>query len=185
MPVTVAAVGGLYGASQTGGQSAGHDGFNGYLAGNIMEAGHGGDSLEQRHRTAGIDHLGRRGFQQSRSRQEDKPFFAQVSFERPHPPLTVPQGCPFIYDPAKITLPENQKEKIPGGTPFYFNRNVELKWCTSVSGEETLREALCAYYSLISLIDAFTYRAILDQKYGRDATLKAVYDLIMHGLLKN
>jgi arylsulfatase A-like enzyme len=84
---------------------------------------------------------------------KDKPFFAQVSFERPHPPLTVPQGCPFIYDPAKITLPENQKEKIPGGTPFYFNRNVELKWCTSVSGEETLREALCAYYSLISLID--------------------------------
>ncbi|MEW5783477.1 MAG: TetR family transcriptional regulator [Bacillota bacterium] len=40
-------------------------------------------------------------------------------------------------------------------------------------------------FALISLIDAFTYRAILDQKYGRDATLKAVYDLIMHGLLKN
>ncbi|MHB9139919.1 MAG: sulfatase family protein [Victivallaceae bacterium] len=87
-----------------------------------------------------------------RNKPSGKPFFMQMSFERPHPPLTVPDGCPFIYDPHKITLPENSEE-LPLNSTFYFNRNVELKWCKSMHGEETLREALCAYYSLISLID--------------------------------
>lgn len=85
-------------------------------------------------------------------RDSGNPFFMQVSFERPHPPLTVPEGCPFIYEPDKITLPENSKELALNST-FYFDRNVELKWCKSTHGEKTLREALCAYYSLISLID--------------------------------
>lgn len=82
----------------------------------------------------------------------EKPFFAQVSFERPHPPLTLPEGCPFIYDPASLTLPANSEEVL-GNSPFFFNRNVELEWCTSVRGEKRLREALAVYYSLISLID--------------------------------
>lgn len=85
-------------------------------------------------------------------RHPDKPFFMQVSFERPHPPLTVPDGCPFEYDPAKLTLPPNQEE-LPLNSTFFFDRNVEMKWCTSVHGEEVLREGLAAYYSLISLID--------------------------------
>ena len=85
-------------------------------------------------------------------RDSEKPFFMQVSFERPHPPLTVPEGCPFEYDPAKLTLPPNQEE-LPLNESFFFDRNVEMLWCTSVHGEETLREGLAAYYSLISLID--------------------------------
>ncbi len=82
-----------------------------------------------------------------------KPFFMQLSFERPHPPLTVPEGCPFVYDPASLTLPPNQEELSLNTDSFFFDRNVELKWCTSVHGEEMLREGLAAYYSLISLID--------------------------------
>ncbi len=85
-------------------------------------------------------------------RDSEKPFFMQVSFERPHPPLTVPEGCPFEYDPASLTLPENQEE-VDMNKTFYFNRNVELKWCTSFHGEAELRRGLANYYSLISLID--------------------------------
>lgn len=102
----------------------------------------------------------------------DRPFFLQTSFERPHPPLTVPAGCPFLYDPESITLPENTEE-LPLNSTFYFNRNVELKWTRSVHGEKTLREALCAYYSLISLIDQQIGRILdkLDDLGIRDDTL--------------
>jgi len=44
------------------------------------------------------------------NRDLNKPFFLQTSFERPHSPNTIPEGCPFIYDPDKITLPKNEDE---------------------------------------------------------------------------
>lgn len=102
----------------------------------------------------------------------DKPFFMQVSFERPHPPLTVPDGCPFVYDPAELTLPPNQDE-LPLNSTFLFNRNVEMKWCTSEHGEDVLRQGLAAYYSLISLIDQQIGRVLekLDELGLRDDTI--------------
>lgn len=85
-------------------------------------------------------------------RDRSQPFFAEVSFERPHPPLSPSFDCPFKYDPDTLTLPENRKENI-GDSPFYFNRNVELKWSAATHGEAELRLALSRYYALISLID--------------------------------
>ncbi|MDW7740131.1 MAG: TetR family transcriptional regulator [Bacillota bacterium] len=38
-------------------------------------------------------------------------------------------------------------------------------------------------FALISLLDTFIYREILENKYGSDAVLESVYDLILHGLL--
>jgi arylsulfatase A-like enzyme len=84
------------------------------------------------------------------NRDEGDPFFLMTSFERPHPPLTFPEGCPFEYDPGELTLPDNTEEVE---SAFFFNRNVELKWCSSHHGESTLRRALANYYSLISLVD--------------------------------
>ena len=105
-------------------------------------------------------------------RNGEKPFFLQVSFERPHPPLTVPAGCPFTYDPDSLTLPEN-REELPLNSTFFFDRNVELKWCTSVHGEKTLRVALAAYYAIISLIDDQIGRilACVDEMGLRDDTI--------------
>ncbi len=87
-----------------------------------------------------------------KKRDTDKPFFAQVSFERPHPPLSPSFDCPFSYDPDSLTLPENSKENI-GDSPFFFNRNVELKWSAATHGEAVLRLALARYYALITQID--------------------------------
>ncbi|MFA5688005.1 MAG: sulfatase-like hydrolase/transferase [Kiritimatiellales bacterium] len=87
-----------------------------------------------------------------RTRDRSKPFIAEVSFERPHPPLSPSHDCPFSYDPDALTLPENRRENI-GDSPFYFNRNVELKWSAATHGEQVLRQALARYYSLITLID--------------------------------
>ncbi len=94
-------------------------------------------------------------------RDRSKPFFAEVSFERPHPPLSPSFDCPFSYDSDSLTLPENSKENI-GDSPFYFNRNVELKWSAATHGEGVLRQALARYYALISHIDQQVGR-IIDQ----------------------
>ena len=94
-------------------------------------------------------------------RDKSKPFFAEISFERPHPPLSPSFDCPFKYDSDSLTLPENSKENI-GDSPFFFNRNVELKWSSATHGESELRAALARYYALISHIDQQIGR-IIDQ----------------------
>jgi AcrR family transcriptional regulator len=53
------------------------------------------------------------------------------------------------------------------------------------AGEIRPVESEIVGFALISLLDTFTYREILDQKYGSDAVLESVYDLILHGLLKD
>ena len=40
-----------------------------------------------------------------------------------------------------------------------------------------------ASFAMISMLDTFSYREILDQKYGADKVLEAVYDIVLHGLL--
>lgn len=115
---------------------------------------------------------GRETIDYLRSRDGSKPFFLMSSFERPHPPMTMPAGCPHHYDPDAITLPPNQEEIIDQ-SPFRFHRNVELKWTTSVHGEAALREGLCAYYALISLIDDEIGRILdcLDENGLREDTI--------------
>lgn len=102
---------------------------------------------------------GNEAVQYLQERDCSKPFFAEVSFERPHPPLSPSFDCPFRYDPDALTLPQNSKENI-GDSPFYFNRNVELKWSAATHGEAELRQALARYYALISHIDQQVGRII-------------------------
>jgi arylsulfatase A-like enzyme len=101
------------------------------------------------------------------------PFFLMVGFERPHPPLTVPEGCPVTYDPGRITLPSNDVELPLNESSFFFARGGEAKWVKSVHGEDSLREALCAYYALISLIDEQVGKIIqsLEDQDLRDNTI--------------
>ncbi len=40
-----------------------------------------------------------------------------------------------------------------------------------------------ASFAMISMLDTFSYREILDQKYGAEQVLEAVYDIVLHGLL--
>ena len=101
------------------------------------------------------------------------PFFLMVGFERPHPPLSVPEDCPVTYGPDRITLPSNDVELPLNQGSFFFRRGGEARWVKSVHGEDALREALCAYYSLISLIDhqvGKIVQALADQGF-RDNTI--------------
>ncbi len=98
-----------------------------------------------------------------KEQDNSKPFFAEVSFERPHPPFSPSFDCPFSYDPDSLTLPENTKENV-GDSPFFFDRNVELKWSGATHGEKELRIALARYYALISSIDQQVGRIIEELK---------------------
>ncbi len=37
---------------------------------------------------------------------------------------------------------------------------------------------------MISMLETFSYRKVLDHKYGSDEVLEAVYDIVLHGLLQ-
>ncbi|MCM8769187.1 MAG: sulfatase-like hydrolase/transferase [Candidatus Omnitrophica bacterium] len=79
-----------------------------------------------------------------------EPFFLMASFERPHPPLTLPQNITYVYHPEEIVLPENLEYTE---SSFFFDRNVELLWTLRHYGEKIFRTALAKYYTLITLID--------------------------------
>lgn len=85
-----------------------------------------------------------------RQPSDGAPFFMLASFERPHPPLTLPKHCRFQYDPDDVVLPENIED---ADSAFFFDRNVELLWRASRQGEKALRTAMAKYYTLITLID--------------------------------
>jgi len=115
-----------------------------------------------------------------RSRDRTQPFFAEFSFERPHPPLSPSFDCPFKYDPDALTLPENMEENI-GASPFYFNRNVELKWSAATHGVQELRLALARYYALISLIDRQVGRIMDELRQGGDLDNTVIIFTADHG----
>ncbi len=52
------------------------------------------------------------------------------------------------------------------------------------SGEIRPVNSEIASFAMISMLDTFSYREILDQKYGSEQVLEAVYDIVMHGLLQ-
>ena len=84
--------------------------------------------------------------------ENDDPFFAWCTFERPHAPHMPPADAPVKYDPEKLTVPPYD--------PKYFESKMnhsragcENLWKAWVLGEDELRNALAHYYGLISLID--------------------------------
>ncbi len=90
-----------------------------------------------------------------RNRDKNKPFFAMVSFERPHNPLSVPEPYDKMYDPAEIQLPESIKDT------FESKPEIQKRASEKVGGypyrprdEEHLKKCLGHYYALVSLIDA-------------------------------
>jgi AcrR family transcriptional regulator len=58
-----------------------------------------------------------------------------------------------------------------------LERGIESGVIRSINSE-------IASFALISLLDTFSYREILDKKFGSDKVLEAVYDLVLHGLLQ-
>jgi len=97
-------------------------------------------------------------------RDRRRPFFVQMTFQRPHPPWSVCPSCADLYDPDEIELPASARELLErgfAGKPAFQRARASQpgKYGTPVD-EADLRHRLTFYYALISSIDAQVGRVI-------------------------
>jgi len=82
----------------------------------------------------------------------DRPFFASIGFQEPHPPFNPPKPYCYMYDPADMPLPvrsdDEWKEKMPRHVSFYLQRDG---WSEITEDKE--REITAHYYGLVTLVD--------------------------------
>jgi choline-sulfatase/uncharacterized sulfatase len=104
-------------------------------------------------------------------RDGDDPFFAWMSFQRPHPPYAPPPEYTDLYDPDEIELPPRDPGEFadkPGG---WQNRAGNMEG----TSDEDLRQAVAYYYALITLIDEQIGRVLdhLEEQGELDNTIVA------------
>lgn len=84
--------------------------------------------------------------------EEDRPFFAYVSFTAPHDPRMAPELYEELYDPEAISLPANYLSEHPFDNGDLRLRDEQLApWPRT---PEVVREHLAAYYAMITQMDA-------------------------------
>jgi len=85
-----------------------------------------------------------------RERDAEAPFFAWMSFQRPHPPYAPPPEYADRYDPDDVVLPP--REDDVGDKPEVWQRAREAGPLAR-GDEDDLRQIVAHYYALITLID--------------------------------
>lgn len=100
-----------------------------------------------------------------RGRDRSRPFFLKMSFQRPHPPLTIPAGTELLYDPDRLQLPYSAKDLFEhrfAGKPetirSLLNRRGGSPYVPEDEGD--LKLQLAYYFSLITIIDEQIGRVI-------------------------
>ncbi|MHC4259515.1 MAG: sulfatase-like hydrolase/transferase [Planctomycetota bacterium] len=86
------------------------------------------------------------------SYKEDKPFFVYVSYTAPHDPRTAPKKYNDMYDPARISLPENFMPEHPFDNGEMRIRDEKLAAWPRTS--EEVRRHIADYYAMITHVDA-------------------------------
>ena len=92
-------------------------------------------------------------------KNKDNPFFLYLAYLAPHDPRTMPERFLKMYDPEKITLPDN----IMGSHPFPFGvENIRDEVLMPVQRDrKEIRKTLAEYYAMITHLD-FEFGKILD-----------------------
>jgi arylsulfatase A-like enzyme len=83
---------------------------------------------------------------------QDKPFFIYGSYLAPHDPRTMPDEFKHMYDPKKITLPDNFLPDHPFGFDIWGERDETLE--AYPRDPEKVRQHIADYYAMISHIDS-------------------------------
>ncbi len=100
-----------------------------------------------------------------KKRDTDRPFFLNVSFQRPHAPIAPAAEHFNLYDPDAIPLPASAcdlfKHKFAGKPDFMQQHVAKLGGYPLVCKDKAaLQRVLASYYALISVIDAEIGRVI-------------------------
>jgi arylsulfatase A-like enzyme len=82
----------------------------------------------------------------------DKPFFMYLSFLAPHDPRTMPEQFRNMYDPEKITLPENYRP-MPDFSFGWAAKGRDENTESYPRRPEAIRRHIADYYAMISHID--------------------------------
>ncbi len=81
----------------------------------------------------------------------ENPFYMYLAFMAPHDPRTMPEEFHKMYDPEKITLPDNFMEEYP------FRYGPESIRCESLvaypRNAEEIKQNIADYYGMISHLD--------------------------------
>jgi arylsulfatase A-like enzyme len=88
-----------------------------------------------------------------RGRDRAKPFFAFVSFQRPHAPITPPAPYDTMYKPADVQLPPSANDTFEGKPPEQLAMAKRSTYPYHPGDPAKLQEIIAMYYGLISLMD--------------------------------
>jgi iduronate 2-sulfatase len=99
-------------------------------------------------------------------------FFLGVGFYKPHTPFVAPQSYFDLYDPADIEVPRHPIGYLDT-LPKSAAKSIRLRKREIDLPEETIREAIHAYYATISFMDAQLGRVLdaLDELGLRENTI--------------
>ncbi|MFB6227735.1 MAG: sulfatase [Halobacteriales archaeon] len=86
-----------------------------------------------------------------RERNGDDPFFAWMSFQRPHPPYCPPPEYADLYDPAEIDLPPRDDGEFDDKPPEW--QAAARRDLFQQSSDADISQVVAYYYALITLID--------------------------------
>ncbi|MCQ2428589.1 MAG: sulfatase-like hydrolase/transferase [Clostridia bacterium] len=88
-----------------------------------------------------------------RNYDSDRPFFMYLSFLAPHDPRTMPEEFRNMYDPAKITLPENYAA-MPVVNCGWSNKGRDENTEAYPRLPDAVRRHIADYYAMISHVDS-------------------------------
>lgn len=93
------------------------------------------------------------------NRDSERPFFIQMSFQRPHEPLSLPSDRDLTVDPAAIPIPKSAADLFD--LDFRHHHPTMRAYARKSHGypyrcenSEELRRSLAHYYALIEAMDA-------------------------------
>ena len=88
-----------------------------------------------------------------RSRNQSKPFFAHVSFQRPHSPITPPAPYDTMYKPEDVPLPPSVDDDFKGKPAEQLAAAKRSGYPYHPTDKRKLQEIMAMYFGLITSID--------------------------------
>jgi arylsulfatase A-like enzyme len=123
-----------------------------------------------------------------KNRDQKRPFFLKVSFQRPHDPFCLPPEKVNLYDPSKIHLPENSNDFFE--REFQSKPEYQKKIVSGPKGsgypyraldKEDLKRQIAYHFGIITMIDEQIGRVIEELEKGGELDRTIIVYVADHG----